>query len=461
MLFLDRAQELNFLETWWSQGPGMAVLYGRRRVGKTELLRHFARGKPAILHVATQTTRVEQLRELSLAIEEALPQAAGVSFTDWSAVFRFVAAQATEPLLMVLDEFPYLAESDPSLASVLQRAWAASLRESQARLVLCGSSVSLMERSVLAEKSPLYGRRNAQYRLEPLGLREAGEFFPGLTFAERFRRYATLGGVPAYCLQFDPTRDLWTSVRERILSKGAFLRDEGTFLLMQELREPRVYMAILSALAEGRTRLGDIANRALGPTGHNQATFYLQTLQNLRLVERIVPITETQPHKSRRGIYRICDPFLRFWFRFVLPEQTRLEMGLAEHVLEQRIRPDFQSFCAPIFEDACRSFVLRAKLPFAPVQVGSWWSSQAEVDVVAFNQDHSEVLLGECKWSDRPVGENVLADLDAKATELLRTLSPRNVWRALFAPSFTPSLKRRAAEADVLLFSLQDLYEPD
>lgn len=457
-MFLNRVRELAFLERWWSRGPGLAVLYGRRRVGKTELLRNFARDRQAVFYVATQTTLPEQLRELGTALEAALPQAAGVSFADWSAAWRFLAAQAREPLLVVLDEFPYLVESDSSLPSVLQKAWDTGLSQSQLRLVLCGSSVSLMERSALAEKSPLYGRRTAQYLLEPLRFHEAGEFFPGLPPAERFLRFATLGGIPAYCLQFDPEASFWDSVREQILAKGSFLRDEVPFLLMQELREPRTYMALLAAIAEGRTRLSDIADRALGPGGQNQATFYLQTLQSLRLVERVVPLTESQPHKSRRGQYRLRDPFVRFWFRYVLPEQTRLELGLEDRVLEQRIQPDFASFCAPVFEQICRESLLHLALPFAPAHVGSWWSSQAEVDVVAWDQHRSEVLVGECKWSERSVGENVLADLDRNAHPLLEILHPRKVWRALFARSFTPALRGRARQDGTLLFTLEDLY---
>jgi len=311
---------------------------------------------------------------------------------------------------------------------------------------------------VLAEKSPLFGRRTAQYLLESLDFREAGLFFPRLSTRERFHRFAVLGGVPAYCLQFDPEQDLWDGVRDRILAKGAFLRDEVTFLLMQELREPRLYMAILTAIAEGRTRLGEIANRALGPSGANQVSFYLQSLQTLGLIERVVPLTESQPHKSRRGLYRLRDPFVRFWFRYVFPEQTRLEMGLLEQVLEQRIRPDFASFCAPVFEECCRQSLLRARLAWSPARVGSWWSASSEVDVVAWDVAQRNLLVGECKWSGRPVGENVLADLDRNSRALIEELSIPTVWRALFAPSFTPALRRRAHQEGVLLFSLDELY---
>ncbi|GMU58229.1 MAG: ATPase AAA [Candidatus Xenobia bacterium] len=457
-MFLNRERELEFLECWWSRGAGLAVLYGRRRIGKTELLRQFARRKPALVYVAAQTTLSEQLREFSAALEEAVPEAAGVSFADWTSAWRFLAARSTQPLLLVLDEFPYLAEADPALPSVIQRAWDGGLKDSQLRVVLCGSSISVMERSVLAEKSPLFGRRTAQYLLESLDFREAGLFFPRLSTRERFHRFAVLGGVPAYCLQFDPEQDLWDGVRDRILAKGAFLRDEVTFLLMQELREPRLYMAILTAIAEGRTRLGEIANRALGPSGANQVSFYLQTLQTLGLIERVVPLTESQPHKSRRGLYRLRDPFVRFWFRYVFPEQTRLEMGLLEQVLEQRIRPDFASFCAPVFEECCRQSLLRARLAWSPARVGSWWSASSEVDVVAWDVAQRNLLVGECKWSGRPVGENVLADLDRNSHALIEELSIPTVWRALFAPSFTPALERRAHQEGLLLFSLDELY---
>lgn len=464
MLFLNRRLELDFLEeSWRSERAGLQIVYGRRRVGKTELLRKFADGKRQIFYVATQSSLEGQLRTFSAALQQGLgPECQGVGFSSWADALTFLAGRCSVETLVVLDEFPYLVESDPSLPSVLQAFWDSHLRHTRLQLVLCGSSISFMESEVLGQRSPLYGRRTGQFLVEPLEHSAAGLFFPSASADEMVELYATLGGMPAYLLQFDQRRDLWENIERKILRKGSFLHDEVSFLLMQELREPRIYLAILTAIAEGHTRLNEIAQRALGPSQLNRASYYLQTLQNLHLLERIVPVTERAPHKSRKGIYRIRDPFVRFWMRFVYTEASSLEIGDVEPVME-RIRQSWSDFVAPVFEDLCRwstrSGHLRPRLPFRPWKVGSWWGPGGEVDVVAIDRDGRKLLLGECKWSQRQVGLDVLERLQQKGKLLQDELGhgPLEVHYALFSRSgFTPALSNRPHE--LLLLTPEDLY---
>lgn len=465
MLFVNRFRELEFLNQGWeSHRAELQILYGRRRVGKTELLKKFVSDKRQVQYVATQSSLEQQLRGFAIAVRQGLGiEAQGVSFEDWQSAFQFIFSRsASQKLVAVLDEFPYLVEADPSLPSVLQACWDQFLRDSQVLLLLSGSSISFMESEVLGHASPLFGRRTGQYLLNPMTPTEAGLFHPELTPDEQVQTFAVLGGMPAYLQQFDSNLDFWTNVDRKILQKGAFLHEEVPFLLMQELREPRLYLAILTAIAEGHTRLNEIGQRALGPTQLNRASFYLQTLQNLRLVERRVPVTELAEHKSRKGIYRICDPFVRFWMRFVHQESSALEMGDRQEVLE-RIKASWSDFVAPVFEEICResltSPAFASRLPFRPWRVGSWWGSKGEIDLVAIDASKTKLLVGECKWSTNPIGPEALQQLQRNSHQLAQELANPDleIHYALFSRSgFSDALRQQAGDA--LLLTPEDLF---
>lgn len=460
MVFHNRLNELAFLnEAWESRQAQLLVVYGRRRVGKTELLREFSGSRRQVFYVATQSSGPIQLRSLARAARAGLhEEAAGVAFADWEGVFEFLAARSSrERTLVVLDEFPYLAEADPALPSILQAAWDASLRRGQIVLVLCGSSMAWMEQQLLGERSPLYGRRTGQLLVEPMNFRDAALFFPGASPQELVELFATVGGMPAYLEKLDPSLSLWDNVAHHILRKGAFLRDEVPFLLRQELREPRLYLAILTAIAEGCQRLSEIAQRALGPGSLHRAGFYLQTLQDLRLVKRDVPLTETHPHKSRKGLYRLADPFVRFWMRYVFQEASALEAGRSAQVLADRIQPGWADFVAPVFEELCRGATLnRLRLPFEPARAGSWWAAGSEIDVVAVDADEEHVFCAECKWSVKSVGTDVLDRLQTQSDALMKHFPGARLHLGLFArQGFTDSLRRRSD--GLHLFTAEDL----
>jgi AAA+ ATPase superfamily predicted ATPase len=460
-MFINRQRELATLERSYASGQAeLYVLYGRRRVGKTELLRAFTSGKRHIFFVADLGTEASGLAELTRQISQFLygsPEAIA-PFGSWDAAFAMVARPAeTERLVLALDEFTYLIGANPAFPSILQRVWDTRLAQTQLQLILCGSYVGMIEQQVLAYRAPLYGRRTGQWHLQPLGFEDARQFFPRLSAADHVRAYAILGGVPAYLAGFDAARPLLENVEQRVLSTGTFLYEEPRFLLRQELADPNRYFSILEAIAGGRTRQNEIA-QAVGLAA-SSLPFYLSSLRELGLIERVVPATELHPEKSRRGIWRLRDHYLRFWFRFVYPNRSLLERGETRLPLRQ-VQEQLDQFVGPVFEQICQEHVWRLhaadQLGFAPRAVGRWWDDREEIDVAAIGD--GDALLGECKWSARPVGTDALTDLHRRAASFARRHPGLRRHLALFSRSgFTPALATQAAEAGVRLITLADL----
>lgn len=460
-MFINRVAELQLLEKRYaSHQAEFFILYGRRRVGKTELLSRFCEGKKHIFFVADLSSETMLRASLSAALNAVLfgQDQLNAVYSTWEDLIGAMAwAAENERLVVVLDEFPYLISAYPPLASILQRLWDQVLRKTQIMLIVSGSYIGMMEEMLLGYQAPLYGRRTAQYLLEPLDYYSAREFCRSYSPEDQVRAYAVYGGTPAYLQRIQPAESLQVNIREGILEKGSFLYDEVRFLLQQELREPRNYYAALQAIAAGKTRLNEIKQA----TGLDNIISYLDTLQQLHLLERVVPVTETQPHKSRRGIYRVKDHYLRFWFRFLLPNRSRLELGESKLVLDTQVTPQLDLFTGPVFEDVCRQFLWRAgaegRLPFRPLQVGGWWNASEEIDLIALGE--AEAMLVECKWASRPVGTDILENLEHKARLVRDELVGRQVFYGLCARSgFTPALKELAAgRGDVLLLSFDEM----
>ncbi len=456
-MFINRAAELAHLEEHYrSQRAELFVLYGRRRVGKTELLRRFCIDKPHVFFIATLSSDLDQLATFSQQIWRFTHADApeGFTFPSWEAAFRALADLPGRPIV-VLDEFTYLISGNKAIPSLLQKAWDETLRRTQIFLILCGSYVGMMEREVLGYQAPLYGRRTGSYLLPALEAPAAAAFFPAYTPVQQVEAWAVLGGMPYYLTAFSDQVDILANIRAHVLDSQGMLRREPQLLLMEELREPRNYFSILRAIAEGSTRLNEISQAARVGDAPTTAR-YLDILQGLRLVVRRVPATDSRPEKSKRGLYQIGDAFLRFWFRYVHPNQGSLDLGLADAILAQRIRPTFDQFVSYAFEEAARAYVTRlaraGQLAFLPERIGAWWDRSGEVDVVAVSDADGHLLLGECKWSVNPVGVDVLDDLQRKA----QLVDPDGRWPAisyiLFAKAgFTPALATRAAGEGVRL----------
>ena len=462
-MFINRETELKLLEERYASDQAeLFVLYGRRRVGKTELLTQFCQDKRHIFFVADLDVEPVLRAALSAAVNAELlgPEAASAVYPSWQDIFLLLARHAQkERLIVVLDEFTCLVDAHPPLASTLQRLWDSDLRHGKLMLILCGSCIGMMEKAILGYNAPLYGRRTGQYMLEPLGFHDARHFFPTYDLADQVRAFAIFGGTPAYLRAVSASQPLLANVGQQVLTRGTFLHDEVRFLLQQELREPRNYFAILEAIASGRTRLNEIKQA----TGLSGVSAYLDTLQGLRLVERVVPSTESKAHKSRRGIYRLRDHFSRFWFRFVHPNRTLLERGGAQIVLDTLVTPQLDSFTALIFEEICHQFLWRlglaGKLPLLPLRIGGWWRASEEIDAVVMGQDAA--LLAECKWTARPIGVDVLRNLERKASLVRKELNTQRLFFGLCARGgFTPQVEEQAAQRDdVFLFDLDRIVK--
>jgi len=462
-MFVNRVSELELLEKRYASGKAeFFVLYGRRRVGKTELLARFCEGKRSIFFVSDLGSEISLRTALSAAVNTALfgPNQMNAVYSTWEDLLHALAQAAQgERLVVVLDEFPYLITAHPPLATILQRVWDQTLKNSQIMLILCGSYIGMMEETVLGYQAPLYGRRTAQYLLEPLQFKDARPFYPSFPLEDQVRAYAVYGGTPAYLHTIQSQQSLQDNILDGILTRGSFLYDEVRFVLQQELREPRNYFAILQAIAAGKTRLNEIKQA----TGIDGATAYLDTLQQLHLVARIVPVTDTQPQKSRRGIYRLKDHYLRFWFRYVHPNRSQLERGGAQIILENQVMPEIDHFSSLTFEEVCQQFFWQAglsgKLPFVPTNIGNWWNANEEVDLVVLGEN--DAILVECKWTGKPVGIDILAELERKAELVKPELGDRQIRFALCSRSgFTSQLIEDAnRRQDVTLLDLPEIVE--
>jgi hypothetical protein len=297
-------------------------------------------------------------------------------------------------------------------------------------------------------------------QLHPLPLHASAGLLPLHDPVDQIETYAVLGGIATYWSQFDAQSSLLANIEQRILNPASYLYQEPLFLLREELQEPRNYFAILQAIAQGRTRLNEVVQ--ITGMERGPASRYLAILQDLRLVERRVPITESQPDKSRKGVYRLRDPFLAFWFRFVAPYVSILESGHTAPVA-RRIEAELSTFLGLPFEDICREWLTEqaalGRLSFLPERVGSWWDGQEEIDIAALGANAG--LFGECKWTSRPVGAGVLDDLKRKAYPVIEALGLQTIQYALFSRSgFSEALVARARDEGVLLVGPGRLVQP-
>ncbi len=425
------------------------VLRGRRRVGKSRLLIEATRGRPTIYY---QATRIAESMNLGLFKAEAARVIGGDplldSLSDWLGVLTFleqVAAERIPGLTVVLDEFPYLCDADPSLPSVLQK-HCDSLRERGVpmNVVLCGSKISFME-ELLGERNPLHGRQTMELDLGPLTYREVAGFFPEWSPEARLRTYGVLGGIPYYLNLCDPEFTLEENLLDLVLTMGAPLGDEPNNLLQAELRDVTRYATILRSIAEGCTTSGDIIGRVRELRDASALAPYVQKLAELRLIRIVRSLDAGERERDRR--YYLDDPFLAFWYRFYLPNASAITAGHAEDVWRHVIAPRLDEYMGGLFEWICRDYArlyLNEVLPVPAQEVGQIWGADFDLDV-AGRLLNGSALAGECKWWKDPVGLNVLDHLGDTATRTPYERDAAERYLLLFSRSgFTPELKRHA-----------------
>jgi len=453
MTFINREEELSFLEeAWQSPKAQFVVLWGKRRVGKTELVKKFISDKPHIYFLSESTHDREQLSRFSTALgkffQEPLLTTRG--FAGWEESFEYVRDKKKK-FVLVIDEFPYLIQSNPAIPGLFQKAWDEYWSKSGILLILLGSSIAMMESEVLGYKSPLYGRRTGQWRVEPMDFGAVSRFRSTASFEDRMFHYALAGGIPAYWLQFDREKDFAHNLKMRVLKKGQALYDEVEFILREELREPRYYFALLQAVAQGKRKLSEIVNA----TGISQPTAnkYLGVLADLGIVEREIPVTEDKPLKSKKGLYRITDEFFGFWFSFIFPRRAELEMGMADAVLKDIIG-QMPRHVSTVYEKIARETLRKhTDLLFPFSAIGRWWDKNEEIDLVAVNPALNSILFCEVKWSEKPVGVDIYEALRAKAKLIAWGKKDRKEFYCLFSKKgFTDAMMRQARKDGVTLF---------
>jgi hypothetical protein len=431
-MFIDRQQEIAFLNSLLQRrhpGPAqMVLLYGRRRVGKTSLLRYWAAqaGIPATYWSAEKEPASLQRRKFYATLL-GMPLSRAPIFESWAEVWDAAANVFGEQRrILILDELPYAAEADPAMLSALQHAWDFHFKASNLILVLCGSQVHTME-SLLSHQSPLFGRMTGQWHLQPLSFASLREFLPGWSAEERVAGYAMVGGVPAYLEWLDPERSLTQNIRDVMLAPGSMFVAEPAFLLYDEVRDPNVYLAVIKAIGQGAHTLNDISNASMIGKAHLSA--YLARLQELYLIERRLPATIplSEVRKSRLGRYHLSDPYFRFYFRFLAPFHDTLTFD-PDRVLAQ-VREGLRAFVGQTaFEEISREWVIRqgkaGRLPFEPEVVGSHWNASVQVDVVAVNWHERQILLGECKWGLDGIDRQIVRELIEKKTPKILAALP-------------------------------------
>ncbi len=455
-MFVNRRHEIGLLEKCLNSPQAeMLILYGRRRIGKTELLRHFCAPHEHLYFTADLTSEKDQLRQISEVLNRGFkdPYLAAQPFSSWEGFFVYVITRASiTNKIIVFDEFPYWCMVNPAVPSILQKVWDEHASASDVFLILCGSYMSYMEKEILSAKSPLFGRRTGQLLLEPLQYEDVKGFLPGAAEADRVYAYSILGGSPAYLTRFRDSRSILENIREEICDKNAYLYAEPRFLLMEELQNPAVYFALLKAMSFGKAQLNEITQEA-GIGDVQKANKYLSVLRELGIIRREVPVTEKMPHKSRKGIYLLNDNFFRFWFRYILPNQSFLNDGDLDYVLNQKIAPTLDEFTGPVFESIClqRLKVLNrdSELSFKAVRLGRWWQGGEEIDIVGLDEEGS-FLFCECKLTRKPMGVSILKALEGKAAGFA---AAEKKYFALFCRSgFEEGLKIEAGRRkDVLL----------
>jgi AAA+ ATPase superfamily predicted ATPase len=465
-LFVDRGEELAFLEEQWKrERASFVVVYGRRRIGKTALVSRFLAGRRWLYFLATEENEAQnraafRAQAAQFSGNELL---AASTTADWDLIFREALRRPLGAVpegtkqdrpIIAIDEFQYLAKANPAFPSIVQKIWDSFLSGKNVMLILCGSSVSMMESSVLSYNSPLYGRRTGQIRLEQIPFSYYGAFFPGRTGRELVERYAVTGGIPKY-IEFFGSGSLDREIQKNILTTSGFLYNEPAFLLRMEVSEIGSYYSLIKVIAAGNRKLSQIASAL--ELKQSALSKYLNTLITLGILEREVPVTEENPEKSKKGLYRIKDNFLRFWFRFVFPRMGYIELGRIGEVLEQIKQNFIDGHVSYVWEDICREKMwtldFQKRWGFSIDRCGRWWNRELEIDIVAYDSSGLDMIFGECKFSSGKTGAAVLRDLEQKADAVPWKKDTRRNYFALFSISgFSNDLKAIAeSRGDVLL----------
>ena len=460
-MFIGRERELATLNKLYSSDKfEFAVIYGRRRVGKTALINEFNKGKKSIYFMGVESNAKQNLDNFSKSILEygtGLP--IETSFSSFQTALEFVFKLAeTERIVLAIDEYPYVARSSKSLASTLQLLIDKYKDTSKLMLILCGSSMSFMEDYVLSYKAPLYGRKTGQMKVNPFDFEETCRYFPTASIEDKALIYGIVGGTPQYLLQINDKLSMEDNIKDTYLNPNSPLFEETTNLLKQEVREPAIYNAIITAIATGSSRMSEISTKV--GEDSNVCSMYLKNLLSLGIVQKETPYGEVA---SRKSIYSIEDNMFRFWYRFV-PENNSIIARGASELAYKRIEPYLSEYMGRVFEEICKQYLwkqlLTGKTDVIFTSLGRWWGNdpkekkQVEIDIMG-EVDKQTSLFGECKWTNEKVDVGILDTLVYRSQLFPYT----NTHLYLFSKSgFTKGCIDKAAElGNVKLITFEDI----
>ena len=467
MKFLGREKEILGLEKEYARDGGFVVIYGRRRIGKTTLIKQFIKSKTAFYFLATKEVESQSMKRFAGVIARTTGNSVmqKAAFSDWLDLFQAVADyKPNEKKVLVIDEFPYLVKVNDSFPSILQNAWDEILKDSNVMLILCGSLISMMKKHALSYESPLYGRRTAQMRIAPLPFTTVYEN-QKLSFEEAAEQYSITGGVPKYMEFFSDGQPLYEQIKENVLSKNGFLYEEPNFLLTDEVQVPTTYLSIIRFITDGNHKLGTMAG-ILGLES-SALTPYLKTLSELGFIEKQVPVTEKNAEKTRKGLYFISDNFLRFWFRYVYPYKGELELDNTQISLDELDKDFKEKFVAFAYEDICKEIFARLcsdkAIDFTPSKIGSYWlndkSGNTQIDVMAVDTVNKRLFAGECKYHNQPIDADVYFELVKKvdnSSEIKSAFKGYTVIYGVFSKSGFPSRMTDISNSNPNLFLINE-----
>ena len=463
-MFIGRVRELDDLNRRYASGKfECAIIYGRRRVGKTTLINEFIKDKDVISYTGIEGNEKENLEGLSKSIYS-LSQ----DFADTSSSFAgFQEALETafkiaekRRIIFVIDEYPYIANSYKALSSILQILIDKYKGTSKMFLILCGSSLSFMENQVLGYESPLFGRRTCQYKIKPFDFFEIKNYYTKFTGHDLATIYGITGGIPLYMSLMNDNLSVEDNIKANFLVPNSYLFEEPTNLIKQECRDPAQYNSIIKAIAKGSSRMSDICSSTGLDT--SLATSYLNKLMSLGIVGKEMPFGA---NSSRKTIYVIEDSMFRFWYRFIPDSLAAINRGLTD-VAYQKIATQLSSYMGAVFEEICKQYLWelnkQGKAAITFTDLGRWWGNdpynkrETKIDIMGVENNNS-ALFGECKWTNEKVDTLVLDTLISRS----RLFHYADVYLYLFAKvGFTKGCEVKGNELEnVRLITFADMLK--
>ena len=453
MTFVNREKEMETLNKEYKKENSFVVIYGRRRVGKTTLIKEFIKDKKAFYFFADKQNENLQIERFKNQIAENFKDEIlkKIEIKDWDTLFEYLITKiSNEKFVLVIDEFQYLSLINKNFSSIFQRIYDEKLKDKNIMIILCGSLISMMYSETLAYDSPLYGRRTAQIKLQPIKCKYYNKFFKNKSTQDLIELYSITGGIPKYIMSIDREQSALYNIEKNLFDKNNYLYSEPKFLLQEEVNDLSRYFSILNAISIGHTKMSSISSYLQINAGGISA--YISKLIELDILEKEIPITENIDN-SKKVLYKIKDNYLKFWFAYIYPYQSYFEIENLSYV-KNKINNEFELYVSKIYEDLARESIWE-NIPFPLLKVGRWWDKNTEVDIVALGENN-KIVFGECKYSKKQVNLSILKQLQEKAKNIKWNNNNREEYFILFSKSgFSKELEELAQiEKNIILKKL-------